>query len=425
MIDRSVQPPVNGFEGFSLNAPRHFRLSNGIPVYFFHNPQLDLIHISVRIKAGTLYEPAKRIASFCYELMRESHPTLSSAELDDFFDFYGCSVSVSVSIGCVKFNIQVPKKNCQKIVPVFCELLRNPRFLPENLERFREKSIKDFEYYAQKTDFRASQLMFNAYFGKDFTFGKILQHSDIENITIEQISQYQQRSCCAENITLFLTGSLDDDALAFVENEFSTLASGTPMPKLPCADRHFEPKRISEQWENAQQTSLVLCRPAVHFTDAENSAYRFLMTLYSNYFGSRLMQNLRESNGYTYGVSGSTLYYESGSLFMVETDVNNDKTEPALQACFDEMRRLNDELVSDEEMEIVRNYLLGSALRTIDGTVSYMQAYAVWNDFDCDESRFANYLDVVRTITPEQLQAMSRRLLRPEDYTVISVGAGN
>ena len=184
MPDRTTPPPVRGFQDFTLQPPRRTKLPNGIILSFFENNCLDLIHLCVRIKAGLLYEPHKRVSAFTYELLKESHPSMTADELDDFFDYYGTSVTVTCNFGYVNINVQVPKKNFDKIVPVVAELLMNPRFRPDNVERYRQKSILDFEYYIEKTDYRASQLMLNACFGKDFPYGKILERSDIEAVTI-------------------------------------------------------------------------------------------------------------------------------------------------------------------------------------------------------------------------------------------------
>ena len=167
---------------------------------------------------------------------------------------------------------------------------------------------------------------------------------------------------------------------------------------------------------------MVLCRPSLPYLDEDTHKYRFLTTLFCNYFGSRLMQNLRETNGCTYGVSGSTLYYSAGSLFSIESEVNNDKVGVALDECFKEMRRICDEPVGDEELELVRNYLVGNSLRSIDGTVAYMQTYMPWDDFGCDSTRFSDFLQEIRQITATDVQNLAQRLFRPEDYTVITVG---
>ena len=422
MPDRTKQPPVQDFQDFALQQPRRTSLPNGIILNFFENRCLDLIHLCIRVKAGLLHEPQKRVAAFTYELLRESHPTMTADELDDFLDFYGTSVAVTFSFGFTNVNVQIPKKNFATVLPVVAELLMHPCYRPDNVERYRLKSILDFEYNFQKTDYRASQWMFNVFFEKDFPYGKMLERSDIEAVTIEQMEQYHQRTCCAQNIRLFVTGNLSDDELSLLSDTFGEIREGEPMPPLPDATTHFVPRRIHEQRDKVMQTSLVLCRPAIHYLDPDTHVFRFLMTLFCNYFGSRLMQNLRERNGYTYGVSGTNFYYEAGAFFSIESEVNNDKVEMALKECFREMDRICEEPVGEDELDIVKNYLMGSSLRTVDGTVALLQAYTIWDDFGCDGSRFSDFLETLKGISASQIRDMAQRLLRPDTFTVITVG---
>lgn len=422
MPDRTQQPPVHDFVGFTLHSPQCFHLTNGITLKFFENQCLDLIHLSVRITAGILYEPQKRVAAFTYELLKESHPTLTSSELDDLFDYYGTTVSMVSNFGYMSLNVQVPKKNLSTIIPVVADMLSAPNYRQDNLDRYRRKSILDFEYYVKKTDYRSSQLMLNNYFGKDFAYGKILERTDIESVTMEMIESYHRLTCCAENIRLFAAGNLSDSDIHLLMNEFEKIRSGRKMPELPDAGEHFTPCRISEKWEQALQTSIVFSRPSLSYLDKDSHHYRFLTTLFCNYFGSRLMQNLRERNGCTYGVAGSTIYYSAGSLFSIESEVNNDKVDLALKESFNEMERMCNEPVSDAELDVVRNYLTGSALRSIDGTVAYMQAYTLWDDFGCDSTRFKDFVEAINAITPSDILKLSQRILQPEAFTVITIG---
>ena len=80
MPDRSQQPPVRHLEGFTPQPPRRILLTNGVALNFFENRCLDLIHLVVRITAGILFEPQKRVAAFTYDLLKESHPSMTSAE---------------------------------------------------------------------------------------------------------------------------------------------------------------------------------------------------------------------------------------------------------------------------------------------------------------------------------------------------------
>lgn len=425
MLDRTTPPPFHTTENIHLIPPKEFRLDNGIPFFCFENPQLELIHFVIKIKAGTLFEPQKRISNFCYNLLKESHPEKKGEAFEAHLDYYGTAFNIASGINEITVKIQFPKSNAEAIIPEIAKLFIAPQYRKANLERYRAKSIKDWEYNARKVDFRASQLMFHHFFGKDFVFGKILEKSDFENIKLQQLEEYHRRSCCAENIRMFLAGNVDDTLIQLITAHFSQIPHGQSLSRPQYDLTAYQPERIQETWSEALQTAFVLCRPCPAYNDADVHPFSVLNTLFCNYFGSRLMQNLREKNGYTYGISGSPFHFDGGAVLSIDCEVNNNNAEAAVRACFDEMQIIRNEIISEEELEIVRNYLFGSALRSIDGTVQYMQNYINWNDFGCNEKRFYDYFETVKSITADEIQEMANRYLCEENFTVIAVGNFN
>lgn len=421
-LDRTTPPPYQPTGEISLEPPHLLTLDNGIPLYWFPNPQLDLIHLSIVINAGSLYEPQKKVAGFCYDLLRESHPTKNAETFEDFLDFYGTSLNVTVGLSQVTFNLQFPVNHGSRVIPQVAKLFTAPKYRKHELERYRAKTIKDWEYHRKKVDFRSSQLMFHHLFGAQFPYGKILELNDFKAITTQNLQQYHAQTCCAENVRLFMAGHADERLLELTARCFAEIAHGEAAPVLPDIREGYTPQRIHESWNDVLQTSIVLCQPTLHYQDQKAHAFNFVNTLFCNYFGSRLMQNLRERNGYTYGISGYPFFYRNGAVHSIDCEVNNDKVEAALQACFDEMSRLQTELVDDEELDTVRNYLSGKLLRSVDGTVQYMQSYILWSYFHTDEQRISQLHDTIRSITAEEVREMARQHIRQEDFTVITVG---
>jgi predicted Zn-dependent peptidase len=134
------------------------------------------------------------------------------------------------------------------------------------------------------------------------------------------------------------------------------------------------------------------------------------------------MQNLREENGFTYGVFCNTLFYENESVFYIEADVEVEKTNAAIDECFKEMKLLQNKLVSEDELSLVKSYMLGELLRQVDGSVSFQKKYAYWNDFQLDEKEMQTMIDTIYAITPEIIQTLAKQYLIPELFKTIVVG---
>ena len=122
-IDRSIPPKIQPIEAFSMMKPRQNALSNGIPVFYFDNPNLDLIHILLQVKTGSLYQPTKNLCNFAYSLLRESAPDLQAEEVSEKLDYYGTNFTVNVGLENVQLTMSMPKNNIPYILPIiasFC-----------------------------------------------------------------------------------------------------------------------------------------------------------------------------------------------------------------------------------------------------------------------------------------------------------------
>lgn len=422
MLDRTVPPHIQPFTLFNPTLPTGYTLSNGIPVKIFHDSKLELLHLAFRLNAGSIYEEKKRVSIITYTLLRECHPTMNAGEFDDFLDFYGCTLNILCSAMGVNIEVVIPKKNYKIVVPTLLEILKNPIFKEDTLTKVKEKSLKDLAYNKMQCSYRNAQLLNHSLINPKLVYAKILEPNDIERITVNDLHDFHQKTCCATNMRIYLAGDIDSEIEQWSNAQFEQLQRGTAMPIIDEIVVQNKPQRISEPWESAQQTSFSLSKPLFSIHHEDMHPFSFLCTLFCNYFGSRLMQNLREKNGYTYGVSGNVLYLGDSSYYSITSEINNNSVEQVIDACRYEMRRMREELVPEEEMTIVRNYMNGRLLRQVDGVTSLLRLYYFWEDFGFDHQYYYDAVDSINNISSKELQRLAERYLQEDSFTIITVG---
>lgn len=422
MLDRTIAPPIHDFEPFVLPQPSSVQLPNGIPFKLFINPHLDLIHFIIRVKAGVFFEKQKNVAAFCYSILSECHPSLSANEFDGKLDYFGATLNLSVGFEYVTISFIVPKTNCKNAFSFLSEVLISPSFKEESVKKQKEIKIKNWEYSSLKTDIRANRLMYNAFFGNEKPYGKIIEISDIQSITPELLTEFYHDTFSAPNIKVYATGNIDDELEKHIATCISHFPAGNRSMTTPQIIFPKLPPKIVDYWENAMQTSLVLCRPCLSYTDQEYFDFEILSTFLGGYFGSRLMQNLREKNGYTYSVNSASSYFADQSVFFIETEVNNDNVDYAIEACFTEMKILREQLADEEELNNVKQFILGSLLRSIDGTIQYMKKYIGWEDYAMTEQSFYDGIAAVQKADVQLIKSLANKYLKEEDFTTIVVG---
>ena len=423
-INRAIPPAIRPIEPFSLQTPRRETLSNGIPAFFFDNPYLDLIHILLQVRTGSLYQPEKHVCNFAFTLLKESSPHYSPQEVSEKMDYYGTNVSVNVGMDCVQILFSVPKNNMADILPVVSEFLVSPEYRPDNLRIMQDKEIKNLAYNEHKTDYCSWRIMWREMLGD--TFPSVSQFASAETInalTISKLKEFHQQCFCAENVTLFVTGNTGPQNEDLIRKAWESIPHGASAPKLPELPTLKEPGRIIyQEMPDCLQSSIVLCCLSMGYNDKERTAFSVLNTLTGGYFSSRLMQNLRERQGLTYGVSSSSTFFGNQSVFAINSDVNADRTQQAIDACFEELQRLQKEPVSLEELDMVKNYMAGIQLRAADTTVTSMQKFAYWCRFGLDETEMHRYLSDIKKVTPEEICFLAKNHFSYNNFTRIVVG---
>lgn len=423
MLDRKIAPPLHQFISFRLQQPQKRVLDNGIRLFFFENPQLDLIHFTLRIKAGSIFEHDKLLANSTYSLLIESVRGKTPADVEDFLDYYGAVFNASVNLEYVSLQFIIPKSSCRTVLPFICSFIISPGFQEDSLSRYKERKGKELEYNQRKVSFRSGQWMYNTLLNSSIPAGTILEKKHIESLSVLQMEEYHRQTFCSENMTLFLTGNVDEEIMEKVCSEIGRIPSNMPAdyPDVFAASLP-ENRLIFEKREDSMQSSIILCRRGLAYEDEERRPFSVLSTLLGGYFGSRLMQNLREKNGFTYGVYCSASYFGSGSLFYLNSDVNIDKTDMAIEECRKEMLRLIDEEVGVEELDTVKNYMAGSLLRKLDGTVNYMREYALWDSAGLDEQELERVMTAIRKADAQYIRYLAGKYLNPADFATIVVG---
>jgi zinc protease len=420
---RKKVPPIHKIVPFSLEKPFLTILFNGIKFYLFQNQSLDVIFFTLMVKSGYLFENQKFVASSCYSLLSESSGKYTSSEVEDFLDFYGSEFSASVRMDYVELNFVIPKSNCEKVLPFIFDFVAYPHFNSDNLSLYKERKIKNLEYNSMQVSYCSTQYMFKTLFNQKLPIGEILTKEHIENVTVSNLQSYHRETFCAENIRLFVSGNVDENLQGLISELFSEIKSNKPISYPDYFPKYQVPdKLVVEKREDVVQSAIMLCRRFNSYLCPDRKDFSLVSMLFGGYFGARLMKNLREKNGYTYGVYNGVLYFAGSSIYYIKSEVNVDKTKEALEKCINEMNRLSSEYVTDKELNTVKNYMLGGLLRNFDGTVSYMNNFIQWNDFGVDESELNKTIKAINQMTPQRVTELSCKYLIPDEFSTIVVG---
>ncbi len=422
MLNRSIQPMVNPIEHIDIIQAKKHTLSNGIPVYYVDAGSQDVVKIDFIFEAGTWFQPINLIASVCNSMLEEGSVHYSASQIAERFDFYGSYLQMMVDQNYGYFNIVSLGKHLPAILEMTEDMIKHPVFPQYELEVMIDKNKHKFLLENEKVRTLCQKKFTQVMFGNAHPYAIKNKLEDFDLINREVLMEFYETYYHSANCRIILAGKVDDDVLNMLETHFGGTDWQRKIVKEPEFDIIPELKK-SHFVEKADgyQSAIRWGKFWVNKSHPDYHALSVLVTILGGYFGSRLMANIREEKGYTYGIGSFVLSLKHASYLIISTEVGNEYVQPTLKEIAFEMKRLQTELVSDDELETVKSYLLGEFLRDFDGPFALAGSFKAINDFDLDYSFYDHYLTVLRSLTALELLRLAQQYLNPEDcYTVVA-----
>jgi predicted Zn-dependent peptidase len=303
-------------------------------------------------------------------------------------------------------------------------MLTEPAFDPKPFELLRAQSLQNFKVGREKTTVLASETFNARIFGPDSFLGAIPSEAEIAQLTAWDASELYFNHLAPQRAEIFLAGQFAESLVDEVAEALAPILGQrhNEHAAFATAPAYSEGEKVEVPKAGSRQVSLRIGRRIFGRNHPDYFTMRVLTEALGGYFGSRLMKNVREEKGLTYGISARLKPVRGTGALVIGADVNHDNYALALQEVFAEMRRLQEEPLPAEEMETVRNYMLGEFASSL-GTVfqaAEKHKMVVLNHLSPDY--FAHYLEAIQAVTPGQLQRCAQTYLRPEDMLTVAAG---
>ncbi len=425
MIDRTVQPPVCEPESFVLQSPEYRVLPNGVPLYVLNIGDNEVVRIDVLMKGGRWHQEYPLQALFTNRMLREGTMRYASAEIAEKLDYYGAWLELSSAAEYSFITLYSLNKYLPQTLEVLASMVKEPLFPEKELQTIVDNNMQQFKVNLSKVDFLAHRGLAEAVFGKGHPCGRVVQEADYENITSEMLRKFYKDYYHSANCSIYLSGKVTADCLARVEELLGDESFGTCVESVPrkrfvsvAVDR----KRIFIERPDALQSAVKMGMTTLDRNHPDYQKLRVLVTLFGGYFGSRLMSNIREEKGYTYGISAGLVSYPGVSSLLISTETANEYVEPLIGEVYREIDRLQNELVSEEELAMVRNYMLGDLCRNYESAFSLADAWIFLQTSDLPSTFFEESLYAIKTITSKEIQRLAVDYLCKENLKEVVSG---
>lgn len=417
MIDRS-QIPVTRIPSKlpEINYSQQ-RLDNGLVVYCAQDEE-ELVRISLIFECGSLYENKQGLASALSKLILSGSRKYSAYEIEERLDFYGAYTDIDCTYSYISFTVFCVKAFVNPILEFLSEVLMDVEIPEKEFRLYLDKSIENLKVNEQKTSFIARRLFNENLFGPGHPYGQSMKAQDYSALSRDDIQAYYQDYFALGLQQVQVNTPLDEASLLLL----SKFPRGTTKTKANASRIKEGEKHVEFHHADAVQASLYLGLPCLSRQDADYPAWSLMVTLFGGYFGSRLMKNIREDKGYTYGISAGTHHLPDRSFLGIRSDVKNEAKSECVNEIFKEIERLKTTPIAEEELLTVKNYMLGSLQRSFDGSLALGDRYRVVLDHNLPLDYYQTYSQKILHLNKEEIYRIANKYLDTNKIHVVIVG---
>ncbi len=423
-MNRTLAPSINLIEKIDLPTVEKLTLDNGVPVYVLNSGDQEVVKIELMFKSGKWFEKKNLVADLTNRMLREGTKTKSSKQIADAFDYYGANFHTSAGFENGSSSLYSLSKHAETLIPLFFEIFRDSVFPEEELKTILSNRKQRFTVELQKNDFIANRQFVNALYGKNHPYGRVTEFEHFEKITTDDLKAFYNRYYNANNLTLIVAGKFDTQLLKTLNNFFGCNDFLGEKAETDIVHKIESEKDLVLHTEKADsvQSAVVLGNLTINKTHPDFLKLSVLNTVFGGYFGSRLMSNIREEKGYTYGIYSSFASYPHGGFLEIASEVGKDVREATLNEIKHEITLLRTELVGYEELQVVKNYMSGKILRSIDGPMKFSDTLKGLLIYNQTPEYIQQLLKTVREVNSEELLQLANRYFDYEKMYKVTVG---
>ncbi|HET9744791.1 MAG TPA: pitrilysin family protein [Chitinophagaceae bacterium] len=420
-IDRKIAPPITDAVNFHLELKPYekFTLDNGVPVYGINAGAEDVLMVEMVFFAGNSFEEKNLVAAATNFLLKNGTSKKKAFQINEHFEYYGSFLNRACFNETSTITLHCLNKHINELLPVVEELVTDSVFPEEELAIFKQNQKQRLSVSLKKCDFVASRLIDSYLYGEKHPYGKYTSHAEYDALSREELVAYFHRHYRNGNCMIFAAGKLPADLFHSLNKHFGKLSLGNnfqkPVHEVSSTKKPGEKLRISND-PNGVQGAIRIARPFPNRQHPDFQKVMVLNNIFGGYFGSRLMSNIREDKGYTYGIHSYLQDHIQQSAWLISTEAGKDVCQPTIEEVYKEMNRLREESVSEQELQLVRNFMMGTILGDLDGPFHII---ARWKNYilnGLDDEFFYRAIETIRTVSAEELQQLAGKYLNPDEF---------
>lgn len=421
-MNRTIAPHIYLPKHLDFRNIHKETLDNNFPLYVVSGTTQNICELNIIYKAGRYFENKKMLAGLCASMMKKGTETKTAYQIAESFDFYGATVKFSANMYTAKLSLYCLSNLLPEVLPHLIEVLTKVSFPEKEINKTKEKIKQKLAVQWDKNDYIAGQYFNQAIFGINHPFGYFSESKHLKNIDQQDLFDFQKKHWQLNSGSFAVVAGHIGSKEIKILNKYLGKLKVLEKTNDTITLNPIENKDIFIDSKNKHQAALHVGMPLFSIHHEDYFDFEILNTILGGYFGSRLMSNIREDKGYTYGIYSFSNTIMNTGYFCIATDVGAAYKNATLNEIEKEINRLKNEAVSKEELEMVQNYLVGQLMKWVDGALNTSKTLQTFLIFEADLEMVNQYLQAIHSITPQRLQALANEYLDYNNMYKVVVG---
>lgn len=418
MLVRSQAPKIKDAVEFDLKlkpCEKHV-LNNGAEVYVIDAGAEDVLQMEWVFYAGNWFENKNLIAASTNFLLKNGTSKKNAFQINEHFEYYGSYLNRSCYNETATISLHCLSKHLEVLLPVVKEMLVDSIFPEEEISIYKQNMKQRLNVNLKKSDFVAGRLIDAYLYGEQHPYGRYSRFEDFDNVTREEIQSFYKQYYQSGKFVVFVGGKVPSNLFPLFNQYFGDLnykdVDVADLSLHPASEKKY---RVTNDPQGVQGA----IRMGIHFPNRHHPDFikaQVLNNVFGGFFGSRLMSNIREKKGYTYGIFSYLENHIQQSAWIISTEAGREVCEATIAEVYKEMDILRNQPVDDEELLLVRNYMMGSILGDLDGPFHIIGRWKNIILNGLDENYFYNQINTVRKVSSKELQEIANKYLVAENF---------
>ena len=421
MLERTLSPGYSPPEFKNIPLPERAELSSEINIYSFNNDAQKVFKIELNFGVGSNITDNPSIGSLCIPMLREGTATMSATEINDTLDYYGAFLDLKSGLENTIISLYGRSSFINELIPILADIIKNPVFEETALSKHKLKMSQALSIDQQKTSYWSPRLLRQNIFGANHPNSQFISGDKIDKITRDHLVQFHKEHLLKSLQNIIIAGSFDtNDVVAQLQKHFENVVKVDKVPE----SNNVKPdsnKSVTKKLTNTNQASIALGIKAIGMKNPDYPEYAFLTKVLGGYFGSRLMKTLREEEGLTYGIHAYNIHLRSGSYLQISADVELKSVDKSIELIHEEIERLNRNIIPIDELETVKNYMLGEYVNDSNTIFDFADLYKKLLHHGLPEAYYQDYYSKISSLNAEDLLANSSNYFKIQDLSQVKV----